>query len=362
MARMLGRSRSLRLLRPPRKNDHRPDAPPSGSLADRSRPCTPASASLDGRLATPDLNHRPTTSSHPSDVPKQIESKLVPIALGPGNHGFDSCVASPTPPPVVYAAEVRTADLIGVALGSPKMRPAPARFPTLDFVSAETGTAVAISFNSSPESDTKHDGAKPKLGRWKSLFGKKSSPSLAAQQQRQAAFYQLQRSPDPNRADSHHDDESLADTRDLSPASFLPDRRQTRKKSISPGQPLMRPRARTEAEMATGHPKPANRREASPRPGPKHGWRNTPSVPKVMVSNGMGSTKSHDKMMLDVDIPKSEMERYSVMFSSLLQPTAPGSLHARRQGNSERLKPLAELSVQVSLHWQAASNAAANCE
>jgi hypothetical protein len=58
--------------------------------------------------------------------------------------------------------------------------------------------------------------------------------------------------------------------------------------------------------------------------------------------------------LLDVDIPTIQMERYSVMFSNLLQQNSGGqsssrssTLLERRQGNSERLKPLDPLSTKV---------------
>jgi hypothetical protein len=58
--------------------------------------------------------------------------------------------------------------------------------------------------------------------------------------------------------------------------------------------------------------------------------------------------------LLDVDIPTIQMERYSVMFSNLLQqnsggqsPSRSSTLLERRQGNSERLKPLDPLSTKV---------------
>ena len=58
--------------------------------------------------------------------------------------------------------------------------------------------------------------------------------------------------------------------------------------------------------------------------------------------------------LLDVDIPTVHMERYSVMFSNLLQEntrcqTSNGSsaLLQRRQGNSDKLKPLDPLSTKV---------------
>lgn len=62
-------------------------------------------------------------------------------------------------------------------------------------------------------------------------------------------------------------------------------------------------------------------------------------------------THAHGGLLLDVDIPSVQMERYSIMFGSLLQkPTASSSsLLARRQATLDRLKTVNEaLALKVS--------------
>ncbi|KAF2147734.1 hypothetical protein K461DRAFT_298349 [Myriangium duriaei CBS 260.36] len=61
------------------------------------------------------------------------------------------------------------------------------------------------------------------------------------------------------------------------------------------------------------------------------------------VASSSGSTSQESIVQgsfLDVDIPKSDMERYSVMFEKLLKPSPPSL--AERRGASGRLRPLAE--------------------
>lgn len=60
----------------------------------------------------------------------------------------------------------------------------------------------------------------------------------------------------------------------------------------------------------------------------------------------------HGGLMLNVDIPSIEMERYSVMFGSVLQKPASASssaLLARRQATLQKLKSVAESLPKVGL-------------
>jgi hypothetical protein len=66
--------------------------------------------------------------------------------------------------------------------------------------------------------------------------------------------------------------------------------------------------------------------------------------------------KPYNGQMLDVDIPSIQLERYSVMFGSVLQkPTSTASsLLARRQATLDKLKTVNEaLASKVSphVHW-----------
>jgi hypothetical protein len=233
-----------------------------------------------------------------------------------------------------------------------------------DFVSNTSGTVTHISSNSAlPETaETRTDAPKQKLSRWKSIFGRKQQPPA----EQKPSFYQLAHSVMPARADSHHDEDSIHspstrveepkdDRRSVSPPVFRPEIRESRKLPKGQEQPPVstRPRALTIATNAQSKPKNSLMRSASsPKPPPKDGWTNSPTVPQlVLPATGQNSSSSSGRSpLLDVDIPSIKMERYSVMFGSLLQSN-PGnrqsSLLTRRQGNSERLKPLNELSVKV---------------
>ncbi|KAJ9645864.1 hypothetical protein H2199_002907 [Coniosporium tulheliwenetii] len=67
--------------------------------------------------------------------------------------------------------------------------------------------------------------------------------------------------------------------------------------------------------------------------------------------------------MLDIEIPNIQMERYSVMFGTVLQPAhppVPQSLLVRRQGNTDRLKPLNELKRSQTAPGALSPNRAAS--
>lgn len=69
----------------------------------------------------------------------------------------------------------------------------------------------------------------------------------------------------------------------------------------------------------------------------------TSPIPPVPQLNGS---------LLDVEIPSIKMERYSVMFGSLLQPQPAASLLARRQATLDRLKSIDDERAQASLESQ----------
>ncbi|KAF2473083.1 uncharacterized protein BDR25DRAFT_128348 [Lindgomyces ingoldianus] len=368
MARMLGRSKSLRMLRGFQKESHQQDngrsTPPDASIqieVDRLKAATPVTRA-NSRSATPDLSQRPRTSGGPGDRGKLFHKKVTPVTLGSEDQTYNFPFPSPTKSTtVLYTAEVHEdrEGVIGIALGSPTMASHWNSNPQDTYLFTNTpGTITHISSHNTfaEPVESKQEVSKPKISRWKSFFGKKSQAS----QQQQQPFYKLQ--PSPERADSHHDEEPLDahalvqdESRSASPAVFRPDIRQSR--SVLKGQvPSFpdRPRARTLAENPLGKPKvPLLRSASSPKPPPKDDWNNSPTVPHVVVS-GSSQHVSHypsarangDKPLLDIDIPRIEMERYSVMFGSLLQPSRSSNLLVRRQGNSEKLKPLNELSMK----------------
>lgn len=374
MARMLGRSRSLRILRGGHKETHQQDngnsTPPPAQFPmdlDRLKAATPVTRA-DSRVETPDMLQRPKTSGGPGDRGKLFHKKVAPAALG----SEDSKPSFPFPSPdksattILYTAEVHEdrEGIIGIALGSPTMNSNWNTTPhSTDFVTTNSGTITHISSNptaveEAPEA--KQEAPKPKLSRWKSIFGKKPQPA----QEQKTSFYQLAQSVIPTRADSHHDDESLEsqtvsqvedshdEPRSVSPPTFRPEIRESRKVPKGQEQPTTetRPRALTIATNSSSRPKTTLMRSASsPKPPAKTNWSNSPTVPQLVVSGSSSAQMNGEKPLLDVDIPSIKMERYSVMFSNLLQPNSnrSSSLLMRRQGNSERLKPLNELSTKV---------------
>lgn len=389
MARMLGRSRSMKMLRGAFKESHQQDnkdVPPlSGNPEAESQRITPIphAKTVDMRVETPDLLQRPRTSGGPTDRGKLFHKKVAPGPLTSGKQTvkFPEIPASSSTA-VLYTAEVREEGIIGIALGSPTMAsPWNITSPTTDFVSSGHGTVTHISSpNSLTESaENKHEHAKPKISRWRSIFGRKHSPQqpqqAVQQQQRQKTppppsqpqqqqsptLQQQQQATSPQRVDSHHEDEFLEPRDAPKPDSppgvmlFKPEIRGSRKTLMPSQSPPAQPqKPKTIAEIAdmagrrrTIAPKKA---ESSPKTPPKDRII-SPTLPTVVVSNGLenSSVKSPtDKPLLDVEIPRIQMERYSVMFGSLLQPNRSSSLIVRRQGNSDRLKPLNELSMKVS--------------
>jgi hypothetical protein len=361
MARMLARSKSLRILKGSHKETHRQDTEalaPQHAVTqndfDGLKAATPVTRA-DGRLETPEPLQRPKTAGGPGDRSKLFHRKVTPAALSSEDRSL-SFVPSPSTT-VLYAAEVHedSDGVIGIALGSPTMASHWNTTPqSADFVTSNQGTVTHIfSHNSFADSvESKHEAPKPKISRWKSIFGKKTP----VPQQQQTPFYQLQQSASPARADSHHEEEVWEPhsfSRTQSPAIFRPEIRESRKKNMQRQASTEKPRPRTEAESVTGCPKASRLRAASsPKPPPKDSRNDSPTVPEVVISNDSQNAlprATGDKPLLDVDIPKIEMERYSVMFGNLLQPNRSSSLLVRRQGNVEKLKPLNELSMKVSI-------------
>ncbi|KAF2687152.1 hypothetical protein K458DRAFT_401732 [Lentithecium fluviatile CBS 122367] len=382
MARMLGRSRSLRMLKAGRKEADQREMDSTTPLpthsqveVNRLKAATPVSKP-DGGVETFDMLQRPKTSGGPGDRSTQFHKKVTPV-YQTDNQEFTFPFTSPTKSTtVLYTAEVyeEREGIIGIALGSPTMATHSSNWhasprPT-DFVTDSQGTITYISSNGhspspnpySQTSENPQGAAKPKLSRWKSLF-KKTAPPRPVQDKE--TFYQLARSVPPARADSHHDDESiesrsLAQTDDspkaASPPSytFNPQIRESRKLPKGKGQPDKdtRPRALTQGVTSPVNKTKSSllRSVSSPKVPPKDDYKSSP-LPQLVVS-GSSSRSSPGATgatpLLDVDIPTVHMERYSVMFSNLLQQNSSSSaLLQRRQGNSEKLKPLNPLSTKT---------------
>jgi hypothetical protein len=386
----------MKMLRGAFKESHQRDsedvAPPSGNPQADFEKITPIAhaKTVDMRVETPDLLQRPRTSGGPADRGKLFHRKVAPGPLSSEKQTvkFPELPASSSTT-VLYTAEVREEGIIGIALGSPSMAsPWNINSQSTDFVSSGHGTVTHIS---SPNSltgpaESKHEHAKPKISRWKSIFGRKQHfprqpPQPVQQPQRQKTpppppqpqqqqqpqkeqqqsppFEQTQQTASPPRVDSHHEDEFLEPREAPKPDSppgvmlFKPEIRGSRK-TLMPSQnpPMQPPKPKTIAEIAdtAGRRRTVALKKAdtSPKSPPKDRTA-PPTLPTVVISNGLQNSSArtlNDKPLLDVEIPRIQMERYSVMFGSLLQPNRSSSLLVRRQGNSDRLKPLNELSMK----------------
>jgi len=66
--------------------------------------------------------------------------------------------------------------------------------------------------------------------------------------------------------------------------------------------------------------------------------------------NFLGGPPAHSGGLLDVDIPDTKLDRYSVMFSGVLEPSPKrSSLYQRRQekAESDKAKPLDKILIKV---------------
>ena len=363
MARMLGRSKSLRLKNSQKDLHQQEDSPAPPLTGTDSEPrndgqsLKPAAHTTNPgkRVDTPDQVQRPRTSSRPGDRSRHFHKKGAPIAITSDDHTYNFPL--PTPKTVLYTAEIHEDSTIGIALGSPTT---PAHWNqnarATDFVTNQPGTTTQISYDNSftDSSDTSHDMAKPKISRWRSLFGRKASHNV-----QQTPFYQLQQVPSgQNHVDSHSDVGSQrphAACRSASRAALSPtatsEKQESRKRAKAAKKAAAdQAKAKPKTENSTATTKSPILREGSPVQPPKDNWDSPANVPKSTVFGG--SENNYPRTlgsgpMLDVDIPDIQMERYSVMFDSLLRSDQPSSLLLRRQANPERLKPLNKLSTKV---------------
>ncbi|OCL08230.1 hypothetical protein AOQ84DRAFT_376953 [Glonium stellatum] len=370
MARMLARSKSLRLRssqKDLRQQEEELPAPPltvtdAEPREDDSQTLKPAAhaANAGKRIDTPDLVQRPRTSGGPGDRGRHFHKKGAPIAITSDDHTFNFPL--PAPKTVLYTAEIHEDSTIGMAIGSPTT---PARWNrdphATDFVTNKTGTTTKILYDNSmtDSSDTSHDAVKPKISRWRSLFGRKTSNNA-----QHTPFYLLQQFPSTQtHVDSRSDvssqrpraasrSASRAASRAASSPTAISEKQESRKKTKATKKAAAdQAKAKNEAENFTATLKsPITREEESPEPPPKDNWDAPAKIPKVTISSGSENNSPRTLgpgLMLDVDIPDIQMERYSVMFGSLLRPDRSSSLFIRRQANPEKLKPLNELSVKT---------------
>ena len=270
---------------------------------------------------------------------------------------------------------------IGIALGGPKDNPLPPlpveavadqKIPT----SSAPGwsTASSVEYNSS---DPGVDSAKPKARRWHTLggfFTKKtpSSPALPT-----LPSYKLQRS---SLGNSHQDGKSFQ--RHAGPPCRTNSPRRIRSAEdtcgVRPGGPQKQhfPKGKVKGICTTDFGRANSAaspqvESVGPKPLPKdissnnhhhhhhHNNNNNNNNNKNNKNDDKNdnSSKAPRKLIdapprIHVEIPNVEMERYSVMFGSLLNETNPLSLLARRNGQLGKLKTVGEWQEKV-LCWTA---------
>ncbi|KAL8729961.1 MAG: hypothetical protein Q9166_004406 [cf. Caloplaca sp. 2 TL-2023] len=334
----MGRKRSLRARRQPVAE---PEAP-SGTPVGHARVVSPSDLSQ---------TSRDRIKNKPRPVETSYERSVFPqIAVQDPGTGFHSSPGGPQPSEM----------MIGVALGSPGQSPLPP-LPPDDSTSL---TDNNLELQDHTVSQTRNQEVLySKASRWKtfgSFFGKKSGLS---QVPAASPFHQMGHRPDPIRA---HDIggryqsppssaqsgltiSSIAHTpsgpsRDwIGPGQLSPslerERKTLRNKPSLRRNHFARKQAKNVRDPGppeTNHPR--GHQEGSPKLPPKDGHTEN----NVRRVGGKGS-------LLQVDIPNVELERYSVMFSSLLQPCQQSSssrqpspkrqpsLLARRQANLQEL-------------------------
>lgn len=321
MAKTLYRSKSLRFRRrrdqSPQENDISSpclvatDAAPRHDLYDiktaalTMHPISPSDAAV--------YEQRPRTAGGDSARSKLLRSVTTPVAHGPRDTTLE--LPSLSSKTIICSAKVQ-GRTIGMALRKAEQAAPWDQDNIVDWKppNGSTCTLVTSISSGSNTATTQHEEQKPKISRWKSMFGRK--PSRTPQQ---FPPYKTQAA------------------------------KQTRKRSTT--TPVTsRPAVSASKADATCSSKPdKNLSSCSGNTSPVG-----LGVPAVTLSPE-SETKLDDQRpagrMLDIEIPNIQMERYSVMFGTVLQPAhppVPQSLLVRRQGNTDRLKPLNELKVCLS--------------
>lgn len=261
---------------------------------------------------------------------------------------------APSPKSILYTAEVHIDPTIGVALGSPSQ--APTWFQPM----GDSGRALEETdpYLAPAAHTAAHKNSRPRINRWRSLgglFGRR--PSKLSQK---APFYQLDQYNSQTAATSYAD--SYAGSADAvhSVATSRPaeaDARGFRNRlgSVRRKQGASQTRPRTKRSVTEPETSRSamslERTDRGPRVPPKDfpPRRQSSLVPYTSLGNSepnISHTGGGPK--LDVEIPSVKMERYSVMFGSLLKPNRTSALFARRRSNASKLTPLQTQSLEVS--------------
>ena len=295
---------------------------------------------------------RPRTAGGPH-TERRVLTKARPAAPGQIFGGLDRNHAFPTPPhsSIMYGSDMGYSSedvAIGMAIGSPSQARSP--LPPLP---AEVYHSTPFSASSPrdtldlmdhPMSAT-GDYLLRQKGRWRmfgGIFGKKGASNPASP----ASPNDYRHSP--ISAGTHSEtgqwQPQIKSHRDVEhPRNF----------SRSPSRAM-------DGERDGVKEKKMEKKPQIPRS--RFGLRRTPTVsavqaeerspPPAKESWGYGHAAwqpaGEKSMLLQVDIPESHLERYSVMFGSLLPPKQPSSLLARRQSKLDQLKSTEEEPPMVS--------------
>ncbi|KAL8720411.1 MAG: hypothetical protein Q9225_002731 [Loekoesia sp. 1 TL-2023] len=337
---MMGRKRSLRSRRQPDTEQKSPTGTPAEPDRVHSGSNIPSHMLLDQRSTQPHRHTPPTI---------QVEQQKSPIY---------NCTSYPFQPPVDSQPPEM---MIGVALGSPGESPIPPFSP--DEGRSWTSRSPDPPSHASPHCNDINP-LRPKGHRWKALgglFGKRSSssqpPTVSSLYQLHQPDNSVQISGSPRKLQRPQPLSAQIKSQDSKGASV---QNGFSRDWIGPEQ-LPSPRNGKESDFRR---KTSLRRHNFARKQGKDSKKNEaletnhikrhPDGDRVISKDGMASgnvfqEKSHSGSLLQVEIPNVELERYSVMFSSLLHPsqqsnssrqTSPNrqpSLLARRKANLQEL-------------------------
>lgn len=310
--------------------------------------------------ASGDEMARPRTANSAMERSRTLHTTGAPIVVQHEHQTFD--FPTPSPEAVYQSREKLHRDQtlpIGMAIGSPTHNNANAWKQSHPATPKPEANPSSVNVDDAPDADVPQsarpatgEGKKPKVSRWKSIFGRRPADKLPATP---APFYQLQQ-PAPAPAMPATNEDAISSRADLADNDKSKGGKVEEKKSK--GRLRSKSSAGAEARAATMPLDPPRMPNAfpslgSPKPPPKD--HPSPERETKKKPSRFGFHKHEPKPqlvraetspMLNVDIPTIEMERYSVMFGSLLKGDRQSNLLMRRQG-TERLKPLNSDSLRV---------------
>jgi hypothetical protein len=351
MPSLLTRSKSLRLLKPGRRGAQQEETQTLNSILSPNAPqtdfdrfkATPVPRA-ERTLEAPEMTARPSTSGGPGERAIQFHKKTMPA---PSVYSEDRFLAfsSPTDSTAILHAVESPKDVIGIALGSPTVGSNWNSTPQATTENLIAGAQMSLQSHANASTTTitgPQIQSKPKVSRWKSLFKKTTPPT-----REKPSFYQLAQQVTPARADSHHETSPKSKSRPqlkteggvtLPVSVFNPDIRASRNwshENVS-SKDVQHGRKRS-ATLDAG------------RSAPRHRFQRSATTPNPPLAS---SGKDIAAGLLGVDIPETKLDRYSVMFSGVLDPTANrSSLYERRQSkvNADHVKPLEKITIKVCL-------------